>query len=74
MRYRPLGQINPQPLLCNAASHIQSAVDACGAAHAKLTEPDSVAFAYAQYFPDKKHCAVPSGIDYLRLTNVADLK
>ena len=26
-----------------------------------------------QHFPDKKHCAVPSGIDYLRLTPVDKL-
>ena len=28
----------------------------------------------AQHFPEKKHCAVPSGIDYLRLTPVDKLK
>jgi len=27
-----------------------------------------------QHFPEKKHCAVPSGIDYLRLTPVDKLK
>ncbi len=27
----------------------------------------------SQHFPDKKHCAVPSGIDYLRLTPVDKL-
>ena len=27
----------------------------------------------AQHFPGKRHCAVPSGIDYLRLTPVENL-
>ena len=27
----------------------------------------------SQYFPDKKSCAVPSGIDYLRLTPIDKL-
>ena len=27
-----------------------------------------------QHFPDKKHCPVPSGIDYLRLTPTDKLK
>lgn len=27
----------------------------------------------AAFFPDAKHCKVPSGVDYLRLTDTANL-
>ncbi len=35
---------------------------------------DRVCVRWAQHFPGKRHCDVPSGLDYLRLTPVEDLK
>ncbi len=35
---------------------------------------ESVHVRCAQHFPGKRHCDVPSGLDYLRLTPVEDLK